>query len=202
MKLHRTRTSQSEGRRTRPFNALAALGAAAHNGIERWAGVGVFLEPELGRRNTNILWSVVLPHWFWRALVGKRSEEPLLAVNAGVATAGAVVHYVEWPWELKFGCLPWLTEAEGLRPSLLNVYNAILWLWFIGGIGSLMTETRRSNLGCYAAGLATGPLLLLSARHHFAWARKQAEAGDPHFTRDLLRESARRPVGAAAAEAV
>jgi hypothetical protein len=41
-----------------------------------------------------------------------------------------------------------------------------------------------------AAGLATGPLLLASARHHFAWAREKAEQGDPAFTADLLREPA------------
>jgi hypothetical protein len=182
----------TEGRRARPFNALAALGSAAHNRFERWAGVGVFLEPELGRRNTNILWSVFLPHWFWRALVGTRRDEPRLAFNAGLATAGALVHYVDWPWELKFGVLPWLTEAEGFRPSLLKVYNSILWLWFVGGVGSLVAETRRENRKYFAAGLATAPLLLLSARHHYAWAKRQAEQGSPYFTKDLLNASAPR----------
>jgi hypothetical protein len=185
--------------RRRPFNALAALGAAGHNGFERWAGIGVFLEPWIGRRATNILWSTSLPLWFLQALGGRRRDEPMLAFNAGIAIAGAAVHYVEWPWSLRFGFLPWLSEAEGFRPGLLPAYNAILLLWFAAGLGSVLTETRREHLKYAAAGVATGPLLLVSARHHFVWARERAEEGDPHFTADLLAESPRRPVGATAA---
>jgi hypothetical protein len=179
----------------RPFNALSALGAAAHNGFERWAGIGVFLEPWLGRRATNILWSTSLPLWFWRALAGSRREEPLLAFNAGLAIAGAAVHYVEWPWSLRFGVLPWLREAEGFRPSLLPAYNMILMLWFISGVASVATETPRENLKHAAAGIATAPLLLASARHHFVWAREQAESGDPNFSADLLEPDPRPPPG-------
>jgi hypothetical protein len=170
------------------LSALAALGTAAHNGFERWAGIGVFLEPWLGRRATNVLWSVSLPAWFWRALAGGRRDEPMLAFNVGTSIAGAVVHYVDWPWTRRFGVLPWLDEAEGFRPSLVPAYNTILWLWFIGGVGSALRETRRENLKYLAAGLATGPLLLASARHHFRWARAQAEQGNPAFSADLLRE--------------
>jgi hypothetical protein len=171
----------------RPFNVLAALGTAAHHGFERWAGVGVFLEPWLGRRATNAVWSTLVPVWVWRALAGGRRDEPLLAFNAGVAVAGAVVHYVEWPWTLRFGVWPWLEEAEGFRPGLLPAYNALLTSWFAGAVGAVATETRREDLKYVAAGLATGPLLLASARHHFRWAREQAEQGDPDFTPDLLR---------------
>jgi hypothetical protein len=199
MRLLRKRlTPSSAGRSKRPFNTLAALGAAGHNGFERWAGIGVFLEPWLGRRGTNVLWSTSLPVWFWQALAGRRRDEPMLAFNAGVAIAGAAVHYVEWPWSLRFGVVPWLKEAEGFRPSLLPAYNLILLLWFIGGAGSVIAETRRENLKFAAAGIATGPLLLVSARHHFVWAREQAERGDPHFSADLLAESPRRPVGVSA----
>jgi hypothetical protein len=186
---------RTSSRRPQPLNALAALGAAGHNGFERWAGVGVFLEPWLGRRNTNILWSATLPLAFLRALNGDRRHEPMLAFNAGIAIAGAVVHYVAWPWSLRFGFMPWLDEAEGFRPRLLPAYNTILWLWFIGGTGSALTETRRENVKYAAFGVATAPLLLASARHHFAWARRQAEKGDPHFNPDLLADSPRRRVG-------
>jgi hypothetical protein len=195
--INRSRTTPSSGRSTKPLNALAALGTAGHNGFERWAGIGVFLEPWLGRRATNVLWSVSLPVWFWRALGGGRREEPMLAFGAGMAIAGAVVHYVEWPWSTRVGVLPWLDEAEGFRPSLLPAYNTILWGWFIGGVGSVLTETRRVNLKYAAAGMATTPLLLASARHHFKWAREQAEKGDPAFNRDLLAGRPRRPVSGA-----
>jgi hypothetical protein len=186
--------SSRRRRPRRPFNALAALGTAAHNGFERWAGVGVFLEPWLGRRRTNVLWSALLPFWFWRAVAGGRREEPMLAFNAGAAVAGALVHFMGWPWSLRFGFLPWLDEAEGFRPSLLPAYNVLLWVWLTGGAGSVVSETRRENLKYAAAGMATAPLLLASARHHFEWAREQAEKGDPAFTPDLLAETPRRPV--------
>jgi hypothetical protein len=174
--------------RRRPLNALAALGAAGHNGFERWAGIGVFLEPWIGRRATNILWSLSLPAWFAQALAGRRRDEPMLAFNAGVAVAGALVHYIDWPWSLRFRIVPWLDEAEGFRPSLLPAYNAILLLWFFGGAGSVLRETDREHLKFAAAGIATTPLLLASARHHFVWAKEKAEQGDPHFSPDLLRE--------------
>ena len=50
---------------------------------------------------------------------GRFSSEPLLALNAGVAIAGSAVHFVEWPWSLRGGVLPWLDAAEGLPPSKL-----------------------------------------------------------------------------------
>lgn len=186
MKVQRRRTATSR-RGKRPFNALAALGTAGHHGFERWAGVGVFLEPWVGRRATNILWSVSLPVWFARALVGGRRDEPLLAFGAGSAIAGAVVHYVDWPWSLRFGVLPWLREAEGLPRRRLPAYNAILLLWLAGAVGSVLTETRGENLKYTATGLATGPLLLASARHHFAWAREQAEKGGGDWSPELRR---------------
>jgi hypothetical protein len=186
------------GATSRPFNALAALGAAGHNGFERWAGIGVFLEPWIGRRATNILWSTSLPVWFAQALAGRRRDEQMLAFNAGVAIAGATVHYVDWPWSRRFGFLPWLSEAEGFRPSLLPAYNVILLVWLFGGLGAVLAETRREHLKYAFAGMATGPILLVSARHHFVWAKERAEAGDPHFTADLLADRAAGPAGARA----
>lgn len=175
-------------RRAKPFNALAALGSGAHHAFERRAGVGVFLEPWLGRRRTDAFWSVVLPLWVWRALRGGEREAPLLAFNAGIAIAGATVHFVEWPWSRRWGVLPWLDEAEGLPPEQLALYNAILWLWMAGGVASLAFETRRGHRRWVAAGAATGPLLLASARHHFSWAREQARREPARWSPALLRE--------------
>lgn len=129
-------------------------------------------------------------------MVGDESDDALLAFNAGISIAGVVVHFVEWPWSRRLGFLPWLDEAEGFEPNLLFPYNTILWLWMIGGVGSALFETRRSDLKYVAAGIATAPLLLASARHHFAWAAQQAAAGNPAFTAALLKESPRQRVGA------
>lgn len=160
---------------TRWFNALAAAGSAGHNAFERWAGVGVFLEPWLGRRATNAVWSISLPAWMWRAVRPQPRDAPALAFGAGVAVAGFLVHYVEWPWSVRLGFVPWLEEAEGLPPEQLTAYNLILLAWFVGGAGSIISETERQDLKWVAAGLATMPVLLASARHHFAWARRQAQ---------------------------
>jgi hypothetical protein len=174
---------------TKPFNALAALGSAAHNGFERWAGIGVFLEPWLGRRQTNLLWSLLLPYWLVRALAGRERDAPLLAVGAGVAIAGSVVHFIDWPWSPRFGVFPWLEQAEGLPPERLAAYNSILWAWFLGGVGSALAETRREHLKLVAAGASSAPLLLVSARHHFRWARQQARREPESWSPWLLGEA-------------
>jgi hypothetical protein len=174
-------------RRAKPFNLLAALGSAAHNGFERWAGVGVFLEPWLGRRRTDAVWSALLPFWAWRAVRGGPRDEPLLAFNAGIAIAGTFVHFVDWPWSLRFGVLPWLNEAEGLPPERLTAYNTVLWLWLAGGVGSLVFETRPEHRKWVALGAAMAPALLASARHHFIWAREQARHDPQLWSPALLR---------------
>jgi hypothetical protein len=170
----------------KPFNALATLGAAGHNGFERWAGVGVFMEPWIGRRATNLLWGIALPVGFVRALRGGERDAPLLAFNAGIAIAGMGVHFVDWPWSRRWGFLPWLEQAEGLTPRQLPAYNAILWTWLLAGIASVARETRREHLPYVAAGIGTAPLLLESARHHFSWAREQARRDPASWSRALL----------------
>jgi hypothetical protein len=158
----------------RPFSVLATLGGAGHNWFERWAGVGVFLEPWLGRQATNVLWAAAPILLLRSSRPRGRRDEALLAFNAGVSVAAVVAHFIDWPWSRRLGIVPWLDEAEGLRPSMLPAYNTVLWTWGIGGAGAILTETRRADLLYAAAGLLTGPLLLASARHHFAWARTQA----------------------------
>jgi hypothetical protein len=172
----------------KPLNALATLGAAGHNGFERWAGVGVFLEPWVGRRASNVLWGVTLPIGFERAVRGGERDAPLLAFNAGIAIAGMIVHFVDWPWSLRWRAVPWLEEAEGLTPAQLPAYNAILWVWLAGGLGSLVFETRREHLKYALAGMATAPLLLESARHHFAWAKRQARSAPARWSSSLIED--------------
>jgi len=159
----------------RPFNALATLGSAAHHAFERRAGVGVFLEPWLGRRKTDVFWSVLLPATVVQAVLGRDRDAPALAFNAGISIAGALVHYAEWPWRLRAGFIPMLDEAEGLTPDQMPAYNAILLTWLSAGVASALTETRKTDAKFVVLGLATAPLLAASARHHFAWAAEQAQ---------------------------
>ena len=130
-----------------------------------------------------------MPFWFFLALAGRERDEPMLAFNAGIAIAGALVHFVDWPWSLRLGVLPWLDEAEGLRPEQVPAYNVVLWIWFLGGVGSVAAETKRQHLKFAAAGVATAPLLRTSARHHFEWARGQARRDPELWSAALLEQS-------------
>ena len=81
---------------------------------------------------------------------------------------------MNWPWSLRWGVVPMLEEAEGLTPAQMPYYNAIILTWMAAAVGALALETRPEHRKFAAAGVASGPLLLLSARHHFHWAAEQA----------------------------
>jgi hypothetical protein len=169
----------------RPFGTLAALGTGAHHGFELRAGVGLVFEPWLGRRGALALWGVLLPTWLLMAARGSSRWERPLAFNAGTAFAGALVHFVRWPWALKRG-LPVLTEAEGLTEDQLPAYNRILWGWMTAAALALVAEAPRSTRRWAFAGLCMGEPLRRSARHHFEWARKQAELAPEKWSPALL----------------
>lgn len=158
----------------RPFSVLSAAGTAAHHGFEVRAGVGLVFEPFLDRGGALALWSALLPATATAAAFGGRDFDRPLAAGTAAALAGGVVHYVQWPWRLRRG-VPMLTEAEGLRPDQLPAYNAVLLTWIAASAIALARETPRSAWRETIVGLLSGIPLLFSARHHFAWAREQAQ---------------------------
>jgi hypothetical protein len=170
----------------RPFSALAALGTAAHHGFETRSGVGLVFEPFLGRRAATVMWSAAIPAWLLVAARGSSRWANWLAFNAGTSLAGSLVHFVVWPWSLKRG-IPMLDAAEGLTDDELPAYNAILLSWMAASALALALETPRSARAAALAGLASGELLRRSARHHFEWARVQAER-NPEAWSAALRE--------------
>jgi len=159
--------------RVRPFSALTALATAGHHGFELHAGVGLVFEPFLGRRGALALWGVALPAWLAMALSGDERFDRLLALNNGAALAGGLVHYAEWPWELRRG-IPTLTHAEGMPDARVPGYNRVLQRWVLAGAVALVAETPPRARPWALAGLALGEPLRRSARHHFRWAREQA----------------------------
>jgi hypothetical protein len=171
----------------RPLAAGSALGALAHHAYETRAGVGLVFEPELGRRGAYALWGALFPLMLLSAGRSGTLNERLSAVNAGVGAAGVAVHFAAWPWSLHRG-VPMLDEAEGLSEEQLPAYNAVLWFWGISSVLSLALEAgpRSRRIGLLA-GLANFPVLLVSARHHFRWAREQA-ALEPERWSPALRE--------------
>jgi hypothetical protein len=193
--LRRTvkRLPERESRRTlrprRPFTVLTALGTAAHHTFEVRAGVGLVFEPFIGRRGALALWAGGLPAWAAAAWLGEgESLEKWLALNNGAGLAGGIVHFVEWPWELRSG-IPFLVEAEGMTPERLPPYNTILQLWTLAGTLALALETPRHARRWALAGLLLGEPLRRSAVHHFRWAHEQAER-DPERWSPVLREQA------------
>ena len=169
----------------RPFSVLSTFGTAAHHGFELRAGVGLVFEPFLGRRGALALWSTVLPGGALAAAFGGPRHDAPVAFGAGSALAGGIVHYVDWPWEWKRG-LPTLTAAEGLHADQVPAYDLVLKFWLATSAVALLRE-RPPGAGRFAlAGLLTGFPLLASARHHFAWAREQAQRDPAHWSPALL----------------
>jgi len=170
------------------WSLLALAGTAGHHCFERWAGVGMVLEPLLGRRRTNLFWTAIFSWWLTEALTGREGAGAWRAWGAGASVAGAAVHFADWPWSLKWGFLPWLDAAEGLTPERVPAYNTILWVWLVGGVASGLGETERGDRRWLLLGLATAPGLRASARHHFAWAREQARRDPESWSPELLHQ--------------
>ena len=156
----------------KPFGALCAVATAGHHGFELRAGVGLVFEPFLGRRGALALWGVVLPGWVAMALSGDERFDRILAFSNGTGLAGGLVHFAEWPWELRRG-IPALTAAEGMPPERLPAYNRVLRAWIAAGALALALETPRRARPWALLGLAMGESLRRSARHHFRWLREQ-----------------------------
>ncbi len=173
----------------RPFTVMTALGTAAHHTFEVRAGVGLVFEPFIGRRGAVALWATGLPAWAAAAWLGEGDAiEKWLALNNGAGLAGGIVHFVEWPWELRGG-IPQLVEAEGMTAERLPAYNRVLQLWVLAGALALALETPRHARRWAFAGLLLGEPLRRSAIHHFRWAHEQAER-EPERWSPVLREQA------------
>jgi hypothetical protein len=175
----------SSRRSSRPFTAMTAIGTMAHHTFEVRSGVGLVFEPFLGRRTAVAFWAAQLPAWLVAACVGGRRFDRLLALSNGMGFAGALVHFAEWPWELRHG-IPTLVEAEGLTEEQLPAYNLILQLWVASGALALLRETPRPARRWALIGLAMGEPLRRSAIHHFRWAREQARRQPDRWSPALL----------------
>jgi hypothetical protein len=168
----------------RPFHALAVAGTAAHHAYEVNAGVGLVFQPFLGLPGSIAWWSTNLPALAWAAARGGERFDKPLAFAAGAGLGGALVHYSIWPWTLRAG-VPVLTEAEGLSPSQLPAYNAILIAWMAAGALALLRETPKGARRWFALGVLNAIPLRLSAKHHFAWAAEQARTNPSWWNRGL-----------------
>lgn len=168
----------------RPFTVLTAAGTAAHHGYELGAGVGIVLQPELGLPGALALWGVSLPTWMAVASGGGERWDRLVAALSGASLAGVATHYLLWPTEVRRG-IPYLTDAEGLRPGQLRGYNAVLHGWALAAAASVLADVPRARRRWALAGLAVIPVLRAGASYHFRWAHEQAEKNPAWWNRAL-----------------
>jgi hypothetical protein len=176
----------AEGRTCRrPSTAMVALLTAAHHGFELTSGVGLVMQPELGLVGASAVWGVQIPLWITLAAKGSRRWDRLLAVFSGAALAGVVVHFILWPWRRNKLGLPVLSEAEGLSPSLLPAYSALLHVWGAASVSSIVLDVRPGHRRWSLVGLATLPLLRKSAKHHFEWIAQEAQKNPAWWNRGV-----------------
>ena len=158
----------------RPWTVLAAALTAAHHGFELSSGVGLVGQPELGLVGAGTFWALQIPTWVALAGGGGRRWDRLLAVWSGAALAGALVHFLIWPWRRGVLGLPVLEEAEGLGASKLPAYNALLYGWGVASALSIALDVPPCERRWAILGLAALPVLRLSAKHHFSWVVEEA----------------------------
>ncbi|HCP61971.1 MAG TPA: hypothetical protein DIU14_05800 [Actinobacteria bacterium] len=176
---------------SRPLHAATAVGATLHHGFELAAGVGLVFQPYLGLAGASAMWGTLFPAWLVVSMRGSRRWDPLLAFAAGMSLGAAVLHFSLWPWSVRRG-LPWLREAEGLRPEHLRAYNSVLYGWASVAAAALAFETPRRSRGWAVAGFAATVPLRRTARYHFRWLREEARTHPAWWNRALV-EAARRP---------
>ncbi|MGD0311946.1 MAG: hypothetical protein ABSC90_05755 [Acidimicrobiales bacterium] len=169
----------------RPWTATAAAFTGVHHGFELSSGIGLVLQPELGLGGAGALWGTQIPIWIALAARGDSRWNRLLGVWSGAALGGVVVHFLLWPWRCSRLGLPVLIEAEGLSPSSLPAYNAILYAWGAAAVLSIVREVPAGDRRWALVGLAMLPLLRRSALHHFSWLTSEARANPAWWNRGV-----------------
>lgn len=159
----------------RPLHAAAGGLTAVHQLVELGAGTGVIGASRFGLPGA-IAASVVLDGG-WMALARSRFRAPrTLAFLSGIAVGVPAIHFVLWPWTKQRG-VPWLTEAEGLPPRLMDPYNGILYAWAGAGLLALLLETPARHRRWAVAGATSVFLARPQIEAHFRW---MAEEGKRH----------------------
>lgn len=157
----------------RRLHAAGGAMTAAHQIFELAAGTGVIGQAQVGLPGA-IAASVALDGGWMLAARRERPPERLLAFLAGVAMGVPLVHFTLWPWTARGG-VPRLTEAEGLPDQLLPAYNAVLYAWFLAGLGAALRETPRRHLPFVGLGLLAIAGFRRTAQEHFTWIAAQGK---------------------------
>jgi len=182
------RFPRSRGQRFRPATLARLAGMVAHHGFELGHGVGLVFQPELGLGGAAALWSAAAGVDAGLASRRWRGGGRLRAAGAGMSLAGAAVHYIVWPWELRKG-VPRLLSAEGLPADRLGWYGAILLGWAGASALALAVDSAPGERRWALLGVLAAPMLVKSARHHFAWVREAAVSSPAWWNRGVREEA-------------
>ena len=165
----------------RPFHSAAAALTAVHQGVELALGTGIIGQAQLGFPGALAASTVMDAGWFALAQ-RRRPPERLLAFGTGVAVGVPLVHFTLWPWKVRRG-IPVLTEAEGLPPSAMGLYNAILYAWAAAGLLAVVRETPKRHRWWMAAGLASIAAIRPAAQAHFRWIEAESRRNPKWWNR-------------------
>jgi hypothetical protein len=94
------------------------------------------------------------------------------ALLNGLSLSAVLAHFAYWPKRYVTG-VPWLTECEGLRGTVMAPYNAILYISGIAAVGGLR-ESGRAGLRGALVPVVTVPLLVAIQHYEFKRLRTQA----------------------------
>lgn len=143
----------------RPWTRAAVAGSAAHVFLELGAGVGMPGASVAGPVPAALIWAGGT-RAVWRiASSGRSDADRAMRLYDGLALTAVVAHYSGWPHRqprrhrLR---LPWLTECEGLRGTVMVPYNLVLLFSGAAAVVALLRENRSA-----LAVLGWAPLVLI-----------------------------------------
>ena len=157
----------------RRWTRLGVAGIGAHVLYELVCGVGMPLASVAGPAPAAVSWTAGTAYAF-RATGRERklSGDMAIALLNGLFLSAVLAHFAYWPKRYVTG-VPWLTECEGLRGTVMAPYNMILYLSGIAALGGLR-ESGRAGLRGAVVPVVLVPLLVAIQHYEFKRLRIQA----------------------------
>jgi hypothetical protein len=156
----------------RPGHLLAGSMTTTHQVLELVLGTGIIGQAQSGFAGALAASTAVDVGWLYAAS-RKEPPERLLAFGAGVAIMTPLLHFTLFPWRVR-KAVPVLIEAEGLPPSIMPLYNAVLYAWAGSGVLAAARDTPRRHLPFVLAGIFAVIAIRPMAKQHFAWMEREA----------------------------
>src|SRR3954462_12987842 len=156
--------------RARPWTRAAVAGSAAHVFLELGAGVGMPGASVAGPVPAALIWAGGT-RAVWRIASSGRWTPTARCASTTAWLTAVVAHYTGWPHRqprrhrLR---LPWLTECEGLRGTVMVPYNLVLLFSGAAAVVALLRENRSA-----LAVLGWAPLVLIPAFGRFQHAEQR-----------------------------